>query len=787
MQKLVSALMPLFLLCTLFTRAFAEGAEENSGLIKGTITTADGQPAAAVTVKLPALKKIATTDDDGVFTMRNIPAGNYTIEISLVGYETITQQVDVSSKKTTPVSITLTLSQTQLQAVTVNTTRRSYVTEKPSESIRLNARLIEVPQNIAVTNQQTIKDLGALSTTDILRTASGVLAVGARQDIQMNIRGTQTSYSILRNGIGSGYWYNMEADAGMIDRVEFIKGPAGFMISNTEPGGLVNIVTKQPTHEKIAAANLGFGSWNMMRATIDLGGEVKPGSAVTYRLNAGIQQQADYYQFNFMKKYYVAAAIKYELDEKTAFTFEFNKTHGHQLSDGQYLPTVNGKFFALSSKLAIVDPNTPGTVSGDQYFRFHAKHALSDKWTLNAQASYITGPWGGYMMQMDGTPVTNDTIYRAAYMTDWVNKLFTVQAFIDGQFNTGANIDHKVLVGIDYGDNNTVSQGGGLWDGGHYPLDLKNPTYYLPVDTIKNFDTKQFQSIWGNKYSALYVQDHIKFFNKLVVTLAARYTSNITTENYTTPPTVTDTKITPRLGLTYLFNDNLSAYALYDEAFIPQTGRSFTNQSFKPLTGNNKEIGIKSYWFNKKLSINVSAYNITKNNALTKDPAHPDFSVQAGQLVSKGIEFDMNGNLTRNVNIMANYAYTDARITRDNDETLVGLANFGTPNHTANLFAKYRFLSGVMQGFSFGGGLQYVGKRNGVWAWNSSKGNQYAPEYTVLEATAGYAVKKFYVNLNVYNLANRNYVTYAYKISDIDWQYTPGEPLNFRLDFGIRF
>ncbi|WP_162276923.1 TonB-dependent siderophore receptor [Mucilaginibacter pedocola] len=196
--------------------------------------------------------------------------------------------------------------------------------------------------------------------------------------------------------------------------------------------------------------------------------------------------------------------------------------------------------------------------------------------------------------------------------------------------------------------------------------------------------------------------------------------------------------------------------------------------------GYNKELGIKGQLFDG-FNASASVYRIVKNNALTTDPEHPDFQIQAGQLVSDGVEFDISGNILPNLNLFANYAYTNARITKDNNPLLVGSRNYGAVNHTANIFARYNFTEGAIKGFSLGAGGQYRGQISGGF------GSGYLPNYTLFEASAGYTYKKMFINLNVYNLFNKNYATSGYQISDVDWMYTAGEPINYRLSFGFNF
>ncbi|GAA4320084.1 TonB-dependent siderophore receptor [Mucilaginibacter gynuensis] len=772
------------LIIIIFLIPFASLAQTKNGSITGTVLSVSGQPVVMASVLLKGTKLGTHTSESGYFQLENLRAGTYRLHVSEVGFKRLDTAVTVKEGTATIINVTLAESSSDLVEVNITGARHG-ATKTVSPSLRLNTPLIETPQNITVTGIQTIKNIGALSLSDILRTSSGILAGGAKQDISFNVRGTQVYSSILRNGIGSGYWYNQEADASMIERVEFIKGPAGFMISNTEPGGLVNIVTKQPTHERTAQFGFGLGSWNLMRSNVDLGGELNKSGNLTYRLNAGLQRQADFYKFSEFNKSFVAAAVKYEFDDKTSVTAEYNYMQARSLSNGQVLPTINGKFFVLPDNFGAIDPNVPGTKSADNYYRVQLSHKLDDKWHVNAQAGAASGPWGGYMMYTEGTSPTYDTLYRYMAYTGWKNKLYTVQAFLDGSFNTGSKVEHKVLLGIDYGNTSVHSSGGDTYgDRSRNNLLFDSLAYYIPVDSLKNFSVNGFDSKYGSRYAALYIQDHIKFYDKFIVTLAARYTGSVSWANYSDPVEQSDNKLVPRFGLTYLITNNISVYGLYDGAFIAQNGRSFSGEVFKPLTGNNKEFGVKGVFFDR-FNASAAVYQITKNNALTTDPEHPAFQIQSGQLISKGVEFDVNGNILPNLNMFANYAYTDARITKDNNPVLVGIRNSGAVKHTANLFGRYSFTHGAVKGFSLGAGMQYSGQISGGLNYNDMTFAGYLPSYTLFDASAGYTYKKMSVNVNVYNLTNKRYASGGYRSVGDDWNYNVGTPQNFRLSVGF--
>jgi len=230
----------------------------------------------------------------------------------------------------------------------------------------------------------------------------------------------------------------------------------------------------------------------------------------------------------------------------------------------------------------------------------------------------------------------------------------------------------------------------------------------------------------------------------------------------------------------------VSVYALYDQSFWPQTARNFENKPFKPLTGYNTESGMKGYFFKKKLSLNLSVYHIVKNNTLVADPLHNDYYIQRGQVISNGIDFDLTGNITPALTVNANYEYADAKITKDSDPNVVGLKNYGTPNHYGNLWLKYNLHKGLLKNISFALGYQYMGKRSAAWNWAPGDEIKFLPVYNLLDAAISFRNEKFNISLNVYNITNINYATTGgFNSNTNEWRYTPSEPVNFRLSFGV--
>ena len=776
---------------------FLFGQSSELGNLKGKITTADEQPAGYVSVQIKNSTIGTITDEKGNFEIRKIKPGQYILHISLLGYSD--QEIEVTVKQNETINLKIQLKQTyaELKNIILEASKQSkYVETKISEGLRLNLPLVEVPQNIQITSHQLLSDQGLISMTEALRTVSGIQKYyGGLNDYQLIIRGTVGQFNVLRNGV-AGFWWNQQEDAEMLEKIEFIKGPAGFMISMNEPGGIVNIVTKQPVKEKVANINAGFGSYNLFRLAVDFGGAFSKKSKLFYRFNTGIHMQNRAFQFSKAYRYFICGGVTYNLNQKTSFTAEYNKMFGKTSGNNENLPSLNGKIFELPKNFAVADANTDQYSVSDNYYRLQLRHNFNDNWHLNVLAAYAQGYAHDHFLYADtDIPVSNDTLYRYFDFSNWYNSTKSAQAHLDGKFYTGNNFEHKVLAGLDYSNAYVSKLPRGISGQNNLGLYIPNPNYYINPGLLKTFDVDplhDFRSGWGS----LYLQDHIKIANKLVVTIAGRFThAYIKWSGFDfIPDYQKNTKFnvfTPRAGLTWLFSENFSIYSLYDRCFVPpssvpQSARNIENKPFKSVTGYNIETGLKSYFFDKKLGLDFSVYHIVKNNNLTPDPVNYGSFVQTGQIISNGIDFDMTGNITPAFTLNANYAYNNAKVTKDNDPNLVGIKNFGTPDHSVNLWIKYKFITGKLKGLSLSSGYQYMGKRSALYFENAGTGNIFLPGYNLLDAAVSYQNQKFNISLNLYNITNINYAALGFFNSLAkDWRYTPGEPINFRLSVGV--
>jgi len=357
-----------------------------------------------------------------------------------------------------------------------------------------------------------LADQGLVNMTEAIRTVSGIQKIqGDLNDFTLNIRGVASFFNVYRNGVGQYVW-NQQEDIAMIEKIEFIKGPAGFMVSNFPPGGLVNIVTKQPVQEPVASLTAEYGSFNLFRLTTDWGGAFSKKSKFTYRLNAGLHHQQRAFQFSDAQRYFICGALKYEPDKKNTITAEYNYMWGKTSGNNVNVPSVNGKLFSLPRNFAVADSKTDNLIADDNYFRLLATHQFNDNWKINLLLGHIDGKWGeGYQLLADpDKPVTNDTLYRYAGRDDWHSSYWMAQVYLNGTFYTGKHIEHKLFSAFDY------CSSGGTDDWGttdsKFGLYIPNPDYYVNPDSLKSL-TQLDTNIFRAKNPSLYLEDHIKGTN----------------------------------------------------------------------------------------------------------------------------------------------------------------------------------------------------------------------------------------------------------------------------------
>ena len=416
------------------------------------------------------------------------------------------------------------------------------------------------------------------------------------------------------------------------------------------------------------------------------------------------------------------------------------------------------------------------------------EHRINPDWKFTAQASYINYQQEGASLWPIGFDDNNDSVMlRGISSWDVLGISKIGQMFVNGEVATGG-ITHKILGGIDMSNKDYYhdwNQGDTLGTAFNIYAPVYGGVVVPQFDRTKNIRERGVR--YYNGYSGIYLQDEISMLDNIVrFTLAGRYTALKTGNVYSGD--YKNSKFTPRLGLSISIDKNTAIYALRDESFMENYGADWQGKSFDPISGVNIEGGIKKDWFNGRWNSAVTVYQISRNNVLTADLDHPNpsggyYNRQSGQQKTKGVEVDIRGQVVRGLDVIINYAYTNAKVTKDSRKENVGVQVPGSSRHIQNSWINYRVDKGLLTGFGISLGYQYQVKRSPWYVFDGSSNS--LPDYFRVDGSLSYNKEKLGFNLVVNNLLNRYLFSGAPYANYYYWQTEPG--INIRFGATYRF
>jgi iron complex outermembrane receptor protein len=534
-----------------------------------------------------------------------------------------------------------------------------------------------------------------------------------------------------------------------IERIEVFRGPASVLFGQGSPGGTINVVTRQPLRDPFYSVEASIGSYDFYRGAIDLSGPLDDSRTALYRLTASYENADSFIDFINRDNPSVAGALRFDISDSTTLILdaEYNRIdqsyYGGIPAIGTVLPNRNGEIPRDRN------PGEPDGIYTPEIVRvgYNLEHQFSENWLLRNAFYYSHFSFRNrnsyFIRSLDPD---QRTIQRGVQDSDDSQESFDLFSNIVGNFSTGS-IRHQLLFGIDL---NRFDYYESEYEGRvGTPLDLFNPNYSSErFDVLFTGDEDNLTDSLG-----IYIQDQIRLTDNLILLLGGRFDAFGQTQR----DFLTDTEqfqsgdaFSPRVGIVYQPIPPISLYASYSRSFTPTIGRSINGEQFAPGRGTQYEIGVKAD-INDSLSMTLALYDLTRSNVLTADPDNPGFSVQTGEQNSRGVELNVAGEILPGWNIIAGYAYTDARVTEDNTiETGNRLNN--VPENSFSLWTSYQLQEGDLEGLGFGLGLFFIGDRQGDLANTFS-----LPSYLRTDAAIFYDRGQFRAALNIRNLFDIEY------------------------------
>jgi iron complex outermembrane receptor protein len=628
----------------------------------------------------------------------------------------------------------------------------SYFVPDTSVGTRTDTPLRDIPASIQIVPRQVIQDTQSRTITQALENVPGVISQGSGVGFSRDyftIRGFD-AYNGIVNGLpdpqitSDGIFFNVE-------RVEVLRGPASVLYGESGGsalGGTINYVTRRPLRDPYFEAEVSVGNYNFYQGTIDVSAPLNRSKSALGRFIAGYRNNDSVIDFDTSDVVGFAPSLSFQLGSRSKLIVEGDVVVYEQDDSGALpivgtiLPNPNGK---VRRSFNPVGPDVVRNLTYNGRVGYQFEHQFNENLTLRNAFRYTfygdDDRDGAAIIFQAGVESDNRTVTRNAIFGSQFFHTFLLDTNLLSKFKTGS-VEHQILSGFSLTRSTTdIAYGFGF---PAPPVDMFDPVYDQNV-VFGDINSSRFitKDIIG-----IYVQDQITLLDNLKLLVGGRFdiVDNRATDRLTNTKTAqTDTAFSPRVGLVYQPIQPISLYASYAQSFNPVLGVTAFGDFLKPERGTQYEVGIKSE-LNSQLSTTLALYELTRSNVTTRDLLTPGFSVQSGKQRSRGIEFDITGEILPGWNIIAGYAYTDARVVEDNDIP-VGNRLFNAPEHAVNFWTTYRIQRGIVKGLGFGLGLYYIGERP---ADNANTVN--LPSFIRTDAAIFYERDQLRVSLNVRNL-----------------------------------
>ncbi len=650
----------------------------------------------------------------------------------------------------------------------------------------------DIPQSVTVVSKQRMEDQQLQSLNDVLRNTTGIHGVSSDMD--------RTSYysrgfridNYMVDGIPTAFasrWNlgDAQTDMALYERVEVVRGATGLLTGPGNPSASINMVRKHADSKEFTGdLSASYGSWDKKRFVADLSAPLSPEGNVRGRLVAGYEDKNSFIERYGFEKKFIYGVVDADLTDSTKLSvgYEFTQVDTDSpmwsgsprwYTDGSQMKTRRGyntaPEWAYNNK-----ENKKVFVNLQQNFDNGWNITLNgthNQMFLDSKQIYIDGYFdkitGAGSSAYAGWPVIGGTGYNTGKRT-----VDAVDAFASGPYELFGR-QHQLMLGVNYSrqDNKYYSAWTNISSAELGNYNNFNGDYAEPNWTPREpaTDTQLVRQ------KSAYMATRISLADPLHVILGARYTNwnrqMLTSESE-------ENNITPYGGVIWDFYDNWSAYASYTSVFQPQDYMDSSLKFLKPIIGKNYEAGVKSDWLNSRLTTSLSVFRTELDNApVSTGQRIGSTDIYEGKdgVVSRGVEFEVNGALTDNWQMtFGGTTYVAEDGNGDN-------YNSQLPRTTFNLFTSYRLP--MLDQLTLGGGVNWqsktygdVGGPDGNGTWRARQGS-----YALVDLFARYDVtKNVSVQANLNNLFDKEYDTNV-KNGGIVY----GDPRNFSVTASYRF
>lgn len=662
---------------------------------------------------------------------------------------------------------------------------------KYRQAYRGDTPMAEIPQAITVLDRTLIEDVQLSRFRDILTFDPSIALQNDGGNLwdSYSLRGFPGNENVptgyLVNGFAAGRGFGGYRDSSNIELVEVLKGPGSALYGRSDPGGIINVVTKKPQYATEGYLQTTVGTDDRYRLEGDYTSAVN--DAIAFRINGAVQEFGSFRDFVSTDKRVVNPSVRWQVTPDTSLLYSFDFQKQEQLFD-RGIVVLDNDIRTVPRERYLGEPNDGPTRIIGRGHQLTFEHYLQNDWYMTGGISYRTSKLDGYSSDAELSKSRQqlledgETLTRQRRRRDYDSEDLSARFELSGNLAIGG-LTHHVLMGVDaytY-DLFTLLARQRITDGS-YTLDINDPAY----GQVAPEPPTMYANDENQKGFGVYLQDQIDIATDWRLLLGLRYDDYSQETNELVSVAFTqssDSRVSPRIALSYLPFDELTLYSSYSEGFVPISGTDYQGRGFDPEESDSIELGFK--WRARGFTLNGALFDASKTNILTTDPEHPGYPAALGAASSRGIELDLTTDLGRYTYLRLAYSFLDTQTENsvvNYDWGLLvpaGSDLVNVPRHTVNLFIKHE-LSHWGLDASVGARARYVDDRLGDTVDPSYR----LPAYQVLDVFYTHQVNsRTEIQLNIDNVFDEYYLSNAYSAL---WT-TPGAPRQLSVNLKYEF
>lgn len=700
----------------------------------------------------------------------------------------------------------------ELQLTEVKDEKQQEYKKDKASSPKYTTPLLETPRTINVITGDVLKDQGVTSLNDALRNVSGVSTFGAGEggggnittNDKITIRGFSANNDIYVDGIRDIAGYSR--DMFNYEQLEVTKGAGSSISGKGSAGGTINLVTKRAKDDEFTVMEASYDEAERLRLTLD--GNTQLGSVGNGRINLMFTEGGDTLG-NDIENYRtlgVAPSASFKLAERTSLGLDLfymeqdnnpllglpwvNEDAAAQLNrpvgpiDSQYWSNYYG---VAARDFEKVD-TLMATLVFDHEFSDSVRLIGQTRFAENDKQSTLARP----IFKNSRDPKTGVRSYEDlidltfTQNIDQTSKLALTQWDLQSNFSTGA-IGHQLVTGVELYQESLEKQ----------LLSDKRvlATPYVPLDKPAPHQsfTGQVEIIGKptevtGKGAAIYALDTLSLGEHWQIDGGVRV------ENYSAEGSTylsgnvlkegvkaDDNFFSWNLGVSYQPNAYSNYYVAVANAQDPAggnlvfSGRTDSQleqyNSLKPQESTNYEVGAKWDLLERRLQLTSAAFLTRKTVTDTNDKGDVFLG---GEQEAKGIELNLSGALSDDLNLIGGYTWQETEVTKDFSLDTTGNGLTAAPEHSASVWLTYD-----IDALTLGSGVQY---NSGNIFWRQNRAFFEADSVYLLSLMASYSLSdNLMLQFNADNLTDEEYVSdYSAR-----GHFRPGAGRNLKL--GVRY